>query len=71
MSLPQALKREAARSVIKGWALESEPDSVRRDAANRLLQRGGAGLPKSVQARARRQVASEGKFKRAVPTGDG
>jgi hypothetical protein len=66
-----ALKREAARSVIKGWALESEPDSVRRDAAARLLARGGAGLPKSVQARARFQVDHATRFKRPVPTGDG
>ena len=70
LTLPQALKREAKRAVILGWALESEPDSVRRDAAARLLAK-GTSLPKSVVARAKRRVASDGKFKRPVPTGDG
>lgn len=70
VSLPMALKREAQRSIALGWALDSEPDSVRRDAANRLLAR-GANLPKSVKARARHQVDHATKFKRPVPTGDG
>lgn len=69
MSLPDALKREAKRAIILGFALDSEPDSVRRDAADRLLKRGTA-LPKSVQARARRRVASDDKFKQPVPTGE-
>jgi hypothetical protein len=69
-TLPDALKREARRSIALGWALDSEPDSVRRDAANRLLAR-GANLPKSVRARARHQVDHAKTFKRPVPTGDG
>jgi hypothetical protein len=69
-TLPMALKREAQRSIALGWALDSEPDSVRRDAANRLLAR-GANLPKSVKWRARHQVDHAKTFKRPVPTGDG
>jgi hypothetical protein len=35
--LPAALRREAERSVLKGWALPSEPDLVRTKAADQLL----------------------------------
>jgi hypothetical protein len=56
--LPAALRREAERSVLKGWALDSEPDSVRSRAAERLLNRivtsdgyspSGWKVPKSVR----------------------
>lgn len=51
----EALKREARRSVLRGDARsESMPARLRATAA--LLER-GAGLPKSVEARARRAVA--------------
>jgi hypothetical protein len=66
----EALAREARRSVIKGWSLESESESERLKAADRLLRQ-GAGLPKTVEERARASVraAKEGrrKFRRPVP----
>lgn len=50
------LVREAQRSVLRGWAVESESTSVRVDAARRLLAKHPV-MPKSVQAYARRAVA--------------
>ena len=50
-----ALRREADRSVLRGFSLESERMSVRIDAADRLLSR-GVDAPKSVKAFARRAV---------------
>ena len=50
-----ALRREADRSVLRGFSLESEPMRVRLDAAERLLDR-GVDAPKSVKAFARRAV---------------
>ena len=50
-----ALRREADRSVLRGFSLESEPMRVRVDAAERLLAR-GVDAPKSVIAYARRAV---------------
>ena len=44
-----ALRREADRSVLRGFSLESERMSVRIDAADRLLAR-GVDAPKSVKA---------------------
>lgn len=38
-SLPMVLRREAERSVLHGFALPSEPDSIRQRAASRLLNR--------------------------------
>lgn len=61
-----ALKREALRSVAKGWARESEGDSVRVAAAKRLLA-SPAVLPKSVLAETRRRLKAPQKFRRAVP----
>ena len=52
--LATAFAREAARSILQGNKLPSESESVRLGAAEALLARGGAGLPKSVQNRARR-----------------
>lgn len=49
------LRREADRSVLRGFSLESEPMSVRVDAAARLLER-GVSAPKSVKAYAQKAV---------------
>ncbi|MET0911414.1 MAG: hypothetical protein ABWZ99_18260 [Ilumatobacteraceae bacterium] len=54
-SYAAALRREADRSVLRGFSLPSESMSVRIDAARRLLDR-GVSAPKSVIAYARRQV---------------
>lgn len=57
-SLPMVLRREAERSVMHGWGLSSEPDSIRQQAASRLLTRivsqhgiapSGWKVPKSVE----------------------
>ncbi len=56
--LPYALRREAQRSVLRGFTnYASEPMALR--AADRLLQRGTL-LPRSVVDRARRDVAAGG-----------
>lgn len=63
--LPAALRREAERSVLNGWALPSEPVSVRSKAAERLLTRiaahdgrapSGWQVPKSVRKGAERDL---------------
>lgn len=65
--LPERLRHEAARSVLKGWSLPSESNRVRLEAASRLLASGGRGLPRSVQEEAALAIA-RGRFKsRAVP----
>lgn len=67
-----ALRREADRSVLRGFSLESERMSVRVDAADRLLSKvttkadgtlevNGHGVPKSVVAYAENAV-KRGKF---------
>lgn len=58
----EALVREAKRSVLRGWSVESESESVRIDAAKRLLGKDN-GLPKSVRDYARDAV-KRGQFKR-------
>lgn len=55
-----ALRREADRSVLRGFSLESESMGTRVDAAARLVER-GVDAPKSVVAFAARSVR-EGKF---------
>lgn len=60
ISYAEGLRREADRSVLRGFSLESESMSVRVDAAQRLLER-GVDAPKSVKAFAERAVR-EGKF---------
>lgn len=50
-----ALRREADRSVLRGFSLESERMSVRVDAAERLVAK-GVDAPRSVIAYARRAV---------------
>lgn len=63
--LPAALRREAERSVLKGWALPSEPDSVRVRAADRLIARinsrngfspSGWKVPKSVKTQTEKRL---------------
>lgn len=54
-SYAEALEREARRSVLRGYSLESETQSVRLDAAKRLLEK-GSGAPKSVDAFARKSI---------------
>jgi hypothetical protein len=57
-SFPMVLRRESERSIMHGWALPSEPDSIRQQAASRLLTRivshhgtapSGWKVPKSVE----------------------
>ncbi len=55
-----ALRREADRSVLRGFSLESESMAVRVDAAERLIA-GGVDAPKSVIAFSRRAVRA-GRF---------
>ena len=67
ISLPDALKREAQRSIAKGWSLPSESEAVRVQAADDLLRR-GMDLPASVQQVAQRAV-DRGRFiNRNVPS---
>ncbi len=54
-SYADALRREADRSVLRGFSLASEPMSKRVDAAARLLDR-GVEAPKSVKAYAAKAV---------------
>jgi hypothetical protein len=55
-----ALKREAVRSVLKGFKLESESEKVRIDAAKRLLDKDPVA-PESVKKYARRSI-KKGEF---------
>lgn len=62
-SLTNVLQREARRSIVLGIALPSESQAARQRAASDLLaRRGGARLPKTVEQRARRRIAS-GEFR--------
>jgi hypothetical protein len=63
-----ALRREADRSVLKGWARESESNAARRRAAEKLLA-SGVRAPASVKAEARRRLRGDGPFVREVPDG--
>lgn len=56
-AIQKGLLREAQRSILRGWSVESEAGSIRVDAARRLLAKHPA-MPKSVQAYARRAVAA-------------
>ena len=53
---PEALKREAERSVARGWALLTESNAARLRALDRLLRSPGLRLPPSVVRRARRAL---------------
>lgn len=55
--LPAALRREARRSVLSGWRLDSESETARVAAAKTLLA-AGVDAPESVKARARRAVVA-------------
>jgi hypothetical protein len=66
VSVPDALKREARRSVARGFSLPTESEASRLSAADRLLLN-GAGLPKTVEERARRDV-ERGAFARGRRT---
>jgi hypothetical protein len=67
-SLPEALRREARRSIARGWSLPTESGAARIRAARELL-RAGARLPKSVEEYAALAVRT-GRFQnRTVPTG--
>lgn len=76
IDFPTALRREAERSVLKGFARPSESERVRTQAADRLLQLIGSGsspsgwqVPKSVRTRARNSI-DKGTFRTGpVPTG--
>lgn len=56
------LKREAQRSVLRGWSVPSESNGVRIDAARRLLAKNPT-MPKSVKAYARKAL-KDGEFQR-------
>jgi len=58
VDLAAAMRREAKRAVLRGWSLPSESEAVRLRAADRLLRK-GAGLPKTVEARARKAVRAK------------
>jgi hypothetical protein len=64
----RALRREADRSILRGFALESEGDASRRRAAEALLA-SGVRAPDSVKADARRRLREGGHFGREVPGG--
>lgn len=69
-SFADALRRESERSILRGFALETESPRVRLEAAERLLA-AGTDAPKSVQTYAR-QALKKGKFPRtAVPSQSG
>lgn len=57
IALPDALKREASRSVVLGLALPSESQTERARAAQRLVD-AGTGAPPTVLARTRRQLVA-------------
>jgi hypothetical protein len=63
----EALQREAERSILKGWALESEASASRRRAAQALLKT--SELPKSVRREALKRLNEPAAFTRPVPTG--
>lgn len=67
VDLPAALRREAKRSILRGWSLPSESAKARLDAADRLLAI-GSGMPRTVEDRARRAVHNRRFTERSVPT---
>lgn len=68
VSLPEAVSREAQRSVARGFSLPSESNASRIRALKELLK-GSPDLPKTVLERARRDL-NRGEFARgrSVPT---
>lgn len=69
VSLPDAVAREAQRSVARGFSLPSESNASRIRALKELLQNGSPQLPKTVLERAQRDL-KRGEFARgrSVPT---
>lgn len=66
VDLPAALRREAKRSVLRGWSMPSESGKARVEAADRLLK-AGSGMPKSVE-RAAKTAVRNGRYEdRSVP----
>lgn len=66
--LAASLRREAKRSILRGFSRPSESQRTRIVAAERLLNNGAADMPKSVRAYAATAVKA-GRFPtRAVPT---
>lgn len=68
VAFPDALRREARRSIARGWSLPTESGAARIRAARELL-RTGAGLPKSVEEFAARAVRTGRFADRTFPTG--
>lgn len=68
VSLPEAVSREAQRSIARGFSLPSESNAARIRALKELLS-GNPNLPKAVLERARRDLKN-GEFARgrSVPT---
>lgn len=64
-SFPDALQREADRSIAKGWSVPSEHEAVRLRAADKLLK-SHPNMPKSVIAESEKAV-KKGAFKNMVP----
>lgn len=67
-SFPDSLRREARRSIARGWSLPTESGAARIRAARELL-RTGAGLPKSVEEFALLAVRAGRFADRTFPTG--
>lgn len=67
-SYADSLRREADRSVLRGFSLPSESGQARVDAAQRLIAK-GVNAPKSVIDYARKAVKEGGFEKRNVPGG--
>lgn len=66
--LAETLRREAKRSILRGFSKPSESQRTRIVAAERLLTNGAADMPKSVRAYAASAV-KDGRFPtRAVPS---
>lgn len=61
VDMPEALQREAERSILRGWATDSESNAARMRAARKLLE-DGSDLPKSVRDEARRRLRA-GEFR--------
>ncbi|PIB09638.1 hypothetical protein B1C81_10855 [Streptomyces sp. HG99] len=68
ISFPDSLRREARRSIARGWSLPTESGAARIRAARELL-RTGAGLPKSVEEFAAQAVRAGRFADRTFPTG--
>lgn len=68
LPFPEALRREARRSIARGFSLQTESNAARIRAARELLRR-GANLPRSVEAYAATAIAAGRFTTRSVPTG--